>query len=212
MREREREREREKERERKRNACFSPAFHKNSLEFFQFKQTLNSKNPRTFSFERVTAPASIEFPPPLRTHTRAKTHKRAPEGELFLSTVTTTENTRERLFSFCFGRRRRRRKRRRRRRKNERVASGPEDDGSDDDDGDEEEDLVSGFDDDRFVVFIQSPRERGGGVECAWSSSSSSPSSSFGTRRIARRREADKTKRDEPRKVGAAAKTTGCEL
>ena len=104
-------------------------------------------------------------------------------------------------------------RRRKRRRKNERVASGPDEDDDDgrrtDDDGDEE-DLV-GFDD-RFVVFIQSPRERGGGVECAWSSSASSPSSSFGTRRIVRRREADKTKRDEPRKVGATAKTTGCEL
>jgi len=169
----------------------------------------------------VTAPTkSIKFPP--KNFTR--------KGDSF-SRPTTTENTtttreREHAEETPTPKRRRRRRRgggggggffvgrrRKRRRKNERVASGPDDDDDDrrrsDDDGDEE-DLV-GFDD-RFVVFIQSPRERGGGVECAWSSSASSPSSSFGTRRIVRRREADKTKRDEPRKVGATAKTTGCEL
>ena len=165
----------------------------------------------------MTAPKSIKFPP--KNFTR--------KGFDSFSRPTTTENTtttreREHAEETPTPKRRRRRRRRRgggffvgrrrkRRRKNERVASGPDDDDGrrSDDDGDEE-DLV-GFDD-RFVVFIQSPRERGGGVECAWSSSASSPSSSFGTRRIVRRREADKTKRDEPRKVGATAKTTGCEL
>ena len=178
-------------------------------------KTLNTKNPWTLN---VTAPTkSIKFPP--KNFTR--------KGDSF-SRPTTTENTtttreREHAEETPTPKRRRRRRRRgggffvgrrrKRRRKNERVASGPDEDDDDgrrtDDDGDEE-DLV-GFDD-RFVVFIQSPRERGGGVECAWSSSASSPSSSFGTRRIVRRREADKTKRDEPRKVGATAKTTGCEL